>query len=202
MSTSQPRSKKAAPAAPAAPSFPDPVTMSLDAILPYWRNPRRINDEAVNAVVTSITEYGYSQPIVVDEGNVIIIGHTRYTALRRMGVKEAPVVVAAGLTAGQVKELRVLDNRSGEFTSWDFEHLSAELEGLNLSLMRAFFPEVSSIRDEGPDSSLAEDQGPDTSAWDEVDRTAEFICPTCFHTWEMEVTKEAVMAGKLEVQTA
>jgi hypothetical protein len=176
----------------------EPVMLALDAVVPYWRNPRRISDEAVNALVTSIQTYGYSQPIVVDEANVIIIGHTRYTALRRMGVKSAPVVVAKGLTANQVKELRVLDNRTGEFTSWDFDNLSEELQGLNLALMRAFFPEVGSIKDDGPGPT--EDTGPDPSAWDEVDRTAEFICPSCFHSWEMEVTKAAVMAGKLEVK--
>lgn len=179
--------------------FPDPVVMALDAVVPYWRNPRRINDEAVNALVASITEYGYSQPIVVDETNVIIIGHTRYTALRRMGVQQAPVVVATGLTAGQVKELRVLDNKAAEYSSWDFEVLSEELQGLNMGLMRAFFPEVGSIQDRGTDEVSESDDLPDTSAWDEVDRLAEFICPSCFHSWEMEVTLKAVKTGKLEV---
>ena len=178
--------------------FPEPEVMTLDEVIPYWRNPRRINDEAVNALVASITEYGYSQPIVVDESKTIIIGHTRYTALRRMGATSAPVVVAKGLSPTAVKELRILDNRAGEYTSWDFEALSEELANLNLSLMRSFFPEVGSLRDDGPAVSDA-DQGPDTSAWDEVDMTAEFICPECFHTFEIVVTKEAVMAGKLQV---
>jgi len=183
--------------------FPEPEVMELDAIVPYWRNPRRVNDDAVNALVASIREYGYSQPIVVDESRVIVIGHTRYTALRRMGVTSAPVITARNLSPLQVKELRVLDNRSGEFTSWDFETLSSELHGLNLSLMRAFFPEVGSIRDEGPglDGEEAVPAEPDTSMWDEVDRLAEFICPECFHTFEITVTPQAVRTGKLQVQS-
>ena len=88
-------------------------TISLDKVRPYWRNPRRVTEDAVNQLIASIREYGYQQPIVVDSDYVIIVGHTRYAALRRMEVTEAPVRVARSLTPAQAKQYRVLDNRAG-----------------------------------------------------------------------------------------
>lgn len=170
-------------------------------LAPYWRNPRRISDEAVNAVMDSIREYGYQQPIVVDTELVIIMGHTRHAALRRLGVEEIPVLVASSLTQKQVKELRTIDNRTAEFTRWDFEKLISELEGVDSTLMQAFFPEVLGV----PDPDIDGDDGVnqlviDVNAERKADPTAEFVCPSCFHQWEMPVTREDVFAGELYVK--
>lgn len=178
-------------------SEPKTKLVPLDSVVPYWRNPRRIPDDAVNALRESIERYGYTQPIVVDGENTIIIGHTRYAALRRMGAEKVQVRVVTGLPASKVKQLRVLDNRSAELTSWNMDELSDELEELDKDLMRSFFPEIGGLSDDGPE--VGSDEGPDTSDWDEVVTEAEFVCPSCFHSWKMEVDKEAVMAGKLEV---
>lgn len=170
-------------------------TMRLDDVVPYWRNPRVVTDEAVNAVAESIRRYGYQQPIVVDDQNVIVMGHTRYAALRRLGVTEAPVHVAATLTVAQAKQLRVLDNRTHELTSWDFEGLVAELDELDADLMRSYFPEVVAEPDidgEGVEGGL--DLGP-VNPLDAGQ--VEFVCPSCFHEWEMPVDREAVMSGRL-----
>lgn len=172
--------------------------MRLDDVVPYWRNPRVVTDEAVNAVAESIKRYGYQQPIVVDSENVIVMGHTRYAALRRLGATEAPVHVAATLSTAQAKQLRVIDNRTHELTSWDFEGLVAELDELDDDLMRAYFPEVVSEPEGDADPALGEfDLGPVNPA-DAGD--VEFVCPSCFHEWEMPVTREAVMSGRLAVQ--
>jgi hypothetical protein len=176
----------------------DTVLMDLDEIVPYWRNPRRILDEAVNAVAESIRRYGYTQPIVVDSSKTIIIGHARYAALRRMGVTgQIPVKVAADLDPTQVKALRVLDNRTSEYSSWDFEQLRQELGDLDMGLMQAYFPDAGPIDDPGPDAVTP--QTPEEKMWSEVDRHAEFICPGCFHSFGVDVTLEAVRSGKLEV---
>jgi ParB-like chromosome segregation protein Spo0J len=101
-------------------STPDTTStrvLSLDDIVPYWRNPRVVTDDAVNAVAESIERYGYTQPIVVDAENVIVIGHTRYAALRRLGATEAPVMTVTTLSPTQVKQLRVIDNKAHELTS-------------------------------------------------------------------------------------
>lgn len=174
------------------------VVLPLDSIRPYWRNPRVITDEAVNAVAKSIEEYGYQQPIVVDTENVIIIGHTRYIALRRLGVEQVPVLVA-DLPAYKAKELRVVDNRTHEYTSWDFENLLEELKEFDDTLRVSYFPEV-----------LPEDLGkePDpepvpeeiNDPWERVDTEVEFVCPACFHEFVREVTKEEIMSGTIHVK--
>lgn len=179
-----------------SPRTSDIATRDINEIIPYWRNPRTIPDDAVNALVQSIQTYGYLQPIVVDKTNTIIIGHSRYAALRRMGETEVPVKVV-DLPAEKAKQLRVLDNKTAEFSSWSHDDLLAELEDLDHDLMRAFFPEVIPAVSE-PDVPVETGADPNLLS-SETDLAAEFVCPSCFHSWTMEVTAEAVKTGKLEV---
>lgn len=169
-------------------------TLALDSIRPYWRNPRQIPEEAVNAVAASIATYGYNQPIVVDTERVIVVGHTRYAALRRLGYDAAQVRVASGLTPEQARQLRVLDNRTAEFTSWDFEALTAELSELDSTLLQSYFPELieSAVEQEALGAGAGEP---------EIDRSVEFTCPSCFHTFVTEVTREQIMSGTISTGT-
>lgn len=173
-------------------------TLTIDEIVPYWRNPRVITDESVNAVAESLRRYGYQQPIVVDENYVIVMGHTRYAAMRRLGVTEAQVRVVE-MPAPKIKQLRLLDNRTHEYTSWDFDGLVNELEELDDDLMRSYFPEVVPEPDAGPSDDYNEFElfGPDGTS---QDSEVEFVCPSCFHEWTMDVEREAVMSGRLEVK--
>lgn len=100
--------------------------VSIDKIKPYKNNPRD-NEAGVDAVANSIKEFKWQQPIVVDENNVIIVGHTRYLAAKKLGLKEVPVKVATGLTPEQVKAYRLADNKTGELTDWDMGLLDDEL---------------------------------------------------------------------------
>lgn len=109
------------------------VTMKLKDIHPYEKNPRK-NDEAVEAVANSIKEFGMKQPIVVDKDGVIIVGHTRYKALKKLGIKETDVVVASDLTEEQVKAYRIADNSTGEIAKWDYDLLIPEIEGLSYDM--------------------------------------------------------------------
>jgi DNA modification methylase len=114
------------------------VTMwLLERIIPYVRNARKIPPEAVDKVAASIREFGWRVPIVVDKDGVIICGHTRLLAARKLGLREAPVHVADNLTPVQVRAYRLLDNRSHEETSWDADLLGLELldlKGLGVDL--------------------------------------------------------------------
>lgn len=103
--------------------------MKLTDIVPYENNPRN-NDKAVEAVVESIKQCGYVAPIIVDEENIILAGHTRYKALQKLGKKEAEVVIRAGLSDEQKRKYRILDNKTTEFADWDFSKLEQELAGL------------------------------------------------------------------------
>ena len=106
------------------------VTMSLSELIPYENNPRD-NDKAVAAVAESIKQCEYVAPIIVDEDNIILAGHTRLKALLRLGRTEAEVVIKRGLTDEQKRKYRLLDNKTNEFADWDFDKLEKELEGLD-----------------------------------------------------------------------
>lgn len=101
-------------------------TWELSKIKPYKNNPRK-NDGAVPAVAESIKQCGYCAPIIVDEDGVILAGHTRLKALKKLGWKEAEVIVRDGLTEEQKKKYRLLDNKTGEIAEWDMESLQIEL---------------------------------------------------------------------------
>ena len=109
------------------------VYKKLHELTPYDKNPR-INDKAVEVVANSILEYGFKNPIVVDENNVIINGHTRYLASTVLELEEVPVIVADDLTPAQVKAFRIMDNKSSEFAEWDYELLFKEIEDIKLDL--------------------------------------------------------------------
>lgn len=100
--------------------------VSIQDVKPYAKNPRN-NDDGVDAVANSIKEFGWQQPIVVDKGNVIIVGHTRYKAAKKLGMGKVPVVVADSLSPEQVKAYRLADNKTGELTDWDMGLLDDEL---------------------------------------------------------------------------
>jgi DNA modification methylase len=111
-------------------------TWPVDRPQPYDKNPR-LNDDAVEVVAKSIREFGFRQPIVVDEAGVVIIGHTRLKAAKSLGLVEVPVHVARGLSPEQVKALRIADNKTAEIAEWNLELLPielAELQGMNFDL--------------------------------------------------------------------
>ncbi len=98
--------------------------------IPYVRNSRKIPEGAIDKVAASIQEFGWRQSIVVDKDGVIICGHTRLLAAKKLRLQEVPVHVADNLTPAQVKAYRLMDNRSHEETDWDLELLGLELEEL------------------------------------------------------------------------
>ncbi len=103
--------------------------LNLADITPYAGNPRH-NDAAVDAVAASIREFGFRQPIVVDEQGVIIVGHTRYKAALKLGLQAVPVHVAHGLSPAQAKAYRIADNQAATLSHWDDDKLPLELAAL------------------------------------------------------------------------
>jgi len=103
--------------------------LPIDRVKEYTRNPRK-NDAAVDAVANSIREFGFRQPIVVDEAGIVIICHTRLKAARQLGLTDIPVHVAAGLSPAKVKALRLADNRLHENSDWDNDLLRLEIDDL------------------------------------------------------------------------
>jgi len=101
----------------------------IDAIKPYEANPR-INDDAVDAVAASLTEFGFRQPIVIDADGVIIVGHTRWKAAKKLGLAKVPVHVATDLPPEKVKAYRIADNQTATLAEWDMDLLPIELKDL------------------------------------------------------------------------
>ena len=106
-------------------------TLNLGDIHPYERNPR-INDKAVEPVMKSIEKDGYRARIIVDKDGVIIAGHTRYEAMKRLGWTEAEVWIADDMTPEQIADYRIRDNLTADFAEWDFSELEAEIAEMNL----------------------------------------------------------------------
>jgi len=127
------------------------VHWSLDRIKPYENNPR-VNDAAVDAVARSIQQFGFRQPIVVDEDGVIICGHTRWKAARKLGLKTVPVHVAKDLSPEQIKAYRIADNQTASLAEWDYDLLPLELSDLqsmdfDLSLLGFSEDELAGVLD-------------------------------------------------------
>lgn len=105
------------------------VEKRIAELIPYENNPRK-NDSAAEYVAASISEFGFKVPIVIDKNNVIVCGHTRYKAAKKLKLKSVPCVIADDLTDEQIKAFRLADNRVAEKSEWDFDLLDIELDGI------------------------------------------------------------------------
>ena len=138
--------------------------MRVRDIVPYENNPRK-NDKAVKTVKESIEQCGYCNPIIVDENNVVLAGHTRLKALKQLKWDEADVIVRKDLSEEQKKAFRLLDNKTSEFSDWDSEKLVMEMEGLDFGNMEL---------DWGIKMDLSIDEGDE-----EEEESYKYVCPEC-----------------------
>ncbi len=106
-------------------------TLQIDKLIPYVNNQKKHPTEQVEKIMGSIKEFGVINPIIVDKDNVIIAGHGRYKALKRLGYEEVPVLRAEHLTPTQVKAYRIADNKLAELAIWDEELLAIDLSELD-----------------------------------------------------------------------
>ncbi len=95
----------------------------------YDKNPR-INDKAVPFVANSIKEFGFKVPIIIDKNNIIVCGHTRYKAAKKLKISNIPCIIADDLTDEQIKAFRLADNKVSELSEWDNELLLDELNSI------------------------------------------------------------------------
>lgn len=107
----------------------DIINIALKDLKPYENNPRK-NDDAVKYVAESIKEFGFKVPIVIDKNNVIVAGHTRYKAAKKLKMSEVPCIIADDLTDEQIKAFRLADNKVAEKSEWDFDLLNTELDDI------------------------------------------------------------------------
>lgn len=145
------------------------IEREVDKLIPYSRNAKKHDETQISNVAESIKQFGFVQPVVVDKNGVIVIGHCRTLAAKKLGMKTVPCVMVDELTDEQVRALRIIDNKTNE-SPWDMELLSDELADIDLSGFDFDFgidlPEESK---EDEDKEIVEDEAP------EVDEDAEPI---------------------------
>lgn len=137
---------------------------NLADLMPYAGNAKKHDSTQIANVAESIRQFGFVQPIVIDRDGVIVIGHCRALAAKKLGMKEVPCVCVDDLTPEQVNALRIVDNKSNE-SPWDFDILPDELAGIDLSDFDFDF----GIEGEEEETEIVEDEAP------EVDEDAEPI---------------------------
>lgn len=103
------------------------VYKRVDELREYENNPRN-NDNAVEAVAASIQLAGFKVPMVIDVDGVIVAGHTRLKAAKRLGMTEVPCIIADDLTEEQIRAFRLADNKVSELAGWNFDKLDDEME--------------------------------------------------------------------------
>ncbi|HOD61433.1 MAG: ParB N-terminal domain-containing protein [Clostridiales bacterium] len=126
-------------------------------LIEYENNPRN-NDEAVEAVAKSIEEFGFKVPIVITSENIIIAGHTRLKASKKLGLDEVPCIIADDLTDEQIKAFRLADNKTAELATWDLSKLEEELLNIDMDMLQFGFEDLES---DLPDNATDDDFDPD-----------------------------------------
>lgn len=109
------------------------ILKKVSELKPYPNNPR-VNDQAVYAVANSIKEFGFRRPIDIDSNGVIVCGHTRWKAAKKLGMTEVPCRVLDDLTPEQITAFRIADNSTAELAIWDEDMLKLELDGIDFDM--------------------------------------------------------------------
>lgn len=157
----------------------------IDKCVDYARNPRK-NDHAVDKVAAAIKEFGFRVPIVAKSDGLVVDGHLRLKAAKKLGLSEVPVILADDLTDAQIKAFRLSVNKVAEFAEWDNDLLKIELqdldgEGFDLSLTGFQIEELTQLFDEPNfEPGTEDDQG-------KLDELAPKMvtCPHCAAEWDL-----------------
>ena len=104
---------------------------STENLIPYANNSRTHSDDQINQVASSIKEFGFTNPVLIDEQGGIIAGHGRVMAAKKLGLSEVPTITLEGLTKAQVKAYVIADNQLALNSGWDMNALKLEVETLS-----------------------------------------------------------------------
>ena len=140
--------------------------IDINLLKPYANNPRKLTPKAIEKVAESLKQFGFRQPIVVDNNNIIVVGHTRYQASRKLGYTQVPITKINNLTKEQINAYRIADNRTNEEAEWDDELLALEIKDLemkdfDISLTGMDKPELDKILFEEKQGNTDDDEVPE-----------------------------------------
>lgn len=154
------------------------VMRKVGDLVMYDNNPRN-NNEAVDKVAESIVKFGFLVPIVIDKENVIVAGETRLKASKKLKLSEVPCIIADDLTDEQIKAFRLIENKTSEFASWDFEKLEQELNEISLDISQFNFPAFDADLNVSDEDFLQDTE----IIRDGTHKTV--TCPNCGHEFEI-----------------
>ena len=149
------------------------IYRDLSELIPYDRNPRN-NEAAVGPVAESIRQFGFKCPIIIDGNDVIVAGHTRLLAAKKLGLDKVPCVVADDLTEEQIKAFRLADNKVSELAEWNADLLGEELKEITDIDMSEFGFELSEFNINSKDWFETRERN-DTSKQEGNDEYNEFL---------------------------
>ena len=161
-------------------SFMEIIYKNVIDLIPYANNSRTHNDEQISQICASINEYGFTNPILIDEKNSVIAGHGRLLAAKKLGLTEVPCIILSGLTKAQKKAYVIADNKIALNADWNFETLSLELENLK---ELGFDAKLIGFNDEELDALLGKNDVLEDNDYEEPElkesKTKMHVCPNC-----------------------
>ena len=169
--------------------------MALKDLIPYEKNTKKHDDVQINNVAESIKQYGFVQPIVIDKNNVVVIGHCRLLAAKKLKMADVPCVCVDDLTEEQVKALRIVDNKSNE-SPWDFDFLADELAEISLDDFSFDF----GIDTDAEESNYSPDEFGEDFTLAEGDRAPIQQMTFTLHDEQAELIKYAMDCVKDDIQ--
>lgn len=154
---------------------------ALTEIKAYRNNPRN-NEQAIKPVMESIQNFGFIVPILLDQNNVILAGHTRKKAAENLNLKEVPCIYIEDLTEEQVRAFRLVDNKTAEFSEWDIEKLEEELSNIiDMDMESLFhFPDFSAENIDVSDEDFLQQ-----SELSQHKKVKTVVCPHCGEAFEI-----------------
>jgi len=156
------------------------VYKKIADLVPYENNARTHSEAQTKQIAASITEFGWTNPILIDSKNGIIAGHGRALAATLLGMDEAPCISITGLTDAQKRALIIADNKLAMNASWDEDMLKIELqdlEGLDFDLSMIGF-DVAELKELFSDTEFAPGSEIDQGTLDQL--TPKICqCPNC-----------------------
>lgn len=134
----------------------------IENIIPFEKNNRKHSDLQIDRIAKSITEFGFNQPIVIDDDNIVLVGHGRLQAAKKLGLETVPVLQVTGLKSDQKKAYRILDNKLQNDSEWDFANLESELatlEELDFNLEEWGLDDLRKLFPQDEEAIFIEDSG-------------------------------------------
>lgn len=159
------------------------IEQYVNDLIPYENN-ARINDKAIDIVANSIQEFGFKNPVIIDKNKVIVAGHTRVEACKKLGIDKVPCIIADDLTEEQIKAFRIADNSSAQVAEWDMQKLMAELETIDYDMEQFGLQEQLNQLQIEVDNSLEDEETDNIGVNKRLCK-----CPVCGHINEEKAFK-------------